>query len=67
MERADLVEALWKAEGIRSTFVVTFDYSSLVVLEILSRQQERLDKGADLGPRIEGVLLISGWLFRRRA
>ncbi len=63
MERADLVEALWKAEGIRSTFVVAFDYSSLVVLEILSRQQERLDKGADLGSRIEGVLLIIGGYF----
>ena len=29
MERADLVEALWHAHGIKSTFVVTFDYSSL--------------------------------------
>ncbi len=63
MERADLVEALWEAEGIRSTFVVTFDYSSLVALEILSRQQERLDRGADLGSRIEGVLLINAGLF----
>ena len=41
MERADLVEALWEAEGIRSTFVVTFDYSSLAALELLSRRQER--------------------------
>ena len=63
MERADLVEALWEAEGIRSTFVVTFDYSSLVVLELLSRQQERLDRGADLSYKIEGVLLINGGLF----
>ena len=29
MERADLVEALWQAEGIRTTFVVAFDYSAL--------------------------------------
>ena len=63
MERADLVEALWEAEGIRSTFVVTFDYSSLVALELLSRQQERLDKGADLDCRIVGVLLVNGGLF----
>ena len=63
MERADLVEALWEAEGIRSTFVVAFDYSSLVVLELLSRQQERLDRGADLSYKIEGVLLINGGLF----
>ncbi len=63
MERADLVEALWEDEGIRSTFVVTFDYSSLVTLEILSRQQERLDKGGDLSYKIEGVLLINGGYF----
>ncbi len=63
MERADLVEALWEAEAIRTTFVVTFDYSSLVALELLSRQQERLDRGADLGSRIEGVLFINGGLF----
>lgn len=63
MERADLVEAIWEAQGIRSTFVVTFDYSSLVVLELLSRQQERLDRGADLGYKIEGTLMINGGLF----
>ena len=63
MERADLVESLWEAEGIRSTFIVTFDYSSLVVLELLSRQIEQLDRGSDLVSRIEGVLLINGGLF----
>ena len=63
MERSDLVEALWEAEGIRSTFVVTFDYSSLAALELLSRRQERLDQGDDPGTRITGVLLINGGLF----
>ncbi len=63
MERADLVEALWEAAGIRSTFLVTFDFSSLVALELLSRQQERLDSGKELGSRIVGVLLINGGLF----
>lgn len=63
MERSDLVEALWEAEGIRTTFVVTFDFSSLVALELLSRQQERLDRGKELGSRIVGVLLINGGLF----
>lgn len=63
MERSDLVEALWEAEGIRTTFVVTFDFSSLVALELLSRQQERLDSGKELGSRIVGVLLINGGLF----
>ncbi|MFQ6022396.1 MAG: alpha/beta fold hydrolase [Acidiferrobacterales bacterium] len=63
MERADLVESLWQAEGIRSSFIVTFDYSSLVALELLTRQQERLDRGSDLTTKIEGVLLINGGLF----
>jgi len=63
MERADLVEALWEAEGIQSTFVVTFDYSSLVVLELLSRQEERLNQGIDPGTKIEGVLMANGGYF----
>ena len=63
MERADLVEAVWEAEGIHSTFVVTFDYSSLVVLELLSRQEERLNQGIDSGTKIEGVLMANGGYF----
>jgi pimeloyl-ACP methyl ester carboxylesterase len=63
MERADLVEALWEAEGIQSTFVVTFDYSSLVVLELLSRQEERLNQGIDSGIKIKGVLMANGGYF----
>lgn len=63
MERADLVEALWHAEGIQSTFVVTFDYSSLVVLELLSRQEERLNQGIDSGTKIKGVLMANGGYF----
>lgn len=63
MERADLVEALWKANGVRSTFVVTFDYSSLVVLELLARQEERIEKGVVLDYEITGVLLINGGYF----
>lgn len=63
MERADLVESLWQTHEIKSTFVVTFDYSSLVALELLSRQQERLDSGSTLVTRIERVLIINGGLF----
>jgi pimeloyl-ACP methyl ester carboxylesterase len=63
MERADLVEALWEAEGIESTFLVTFDYSSLVALELLSRQQERIERGETLAVTIEGVLFANGGLF----
>ncbi|MCP4328552.1 MAG: alpha/beta hydrolase [Alphaproteobacteria bacterium] len=63
MERADLVEASWESEGIKSTFIVSFDYSSIVALELLSRQQDRLERGVDPATRIEGVLLINGGLF----
>ena len=63
MERADLVESLWQAQGIASTFVVSFDYSSLVALELLTRQQERLDSGSKPVARIERVLLVNGGLF----
>lgn len=63
MERADLVEALWQAQGVTSTFVVTFDYSALVVLELLSRQQERIDRGFPPITKIERVMIINGGLF----
>lgn len=63
IERADLIEAMWKAEGIRSTFLVCFDYSSIVALELLSRQHDRREEGVDQGTKIEGVLLINGGLF----
>lgn len=63
IERADLVEAMWKAEGIQSTFLVCFDYSSIVALELLSRQQDRREQGVDQTTKVEGVLLINGGLF----
>ena len=63
IERADLVEAQWQAHGVRRTFVVTFDYSSLVVLELLARQQERLCRGDQLSTRIESVFIANGGLF----
>ncbi len=63
MERADLVEAQWESKGIQSTFIVSFDYSSLVTLELLSRQEERMKDDTDFSPIIEGVLLINGGYF----
>ncbi len=63
IERADLVEAQWQAHGVRHTLVVTFDYSSLVVLELLARQEERLGRGEPLATRIESVLIVNGGLF----
>ena len=62
-ERADLVEAIWKHHHIDSTFVVTFDYSSLVVMELLRRQQEKIEKGIKPSTVITGVLLINGGYF----
>ncbi|HLZ22242.1 MAG TPA: alpha/beta fold hydrolase [Ktedonobacterales bacterium] len=63
IERADLVEAQWQAHGVRRTFVVTFDYSSLVLLELLARQEERLARGEPLATRIESVFIANGGLF----
>ncbi len=63
VERADLVEAHWAAHGVRATFVVTFDYSSLVLLELLARQQERSARGERIGTRIESVFIVNGGLF----
>jgi pimeloyl-ACP methyl ester carboxylesterase len=62
-ERADLVEAQWRAHDVRHTFVVTFDYSSLVLLELLARQDERLRQGEPLTTRIESVFIVNGGLF----
>jgi pimeloyl-ACP methyl ester carboxylesterase len=62
VERADLVEAQWKSHNIKRTVLVTFDYSSMVMLELLQRQKERMAKGIRF-PRIEHVLAINGGLF----
>lgn len=60
-ERADLVEALWRNLGVRTTTLVAFDFSSLVVLEHLRR---RLDLPEPIGrPEIRGVFIFNGGLF----
>jgi pimeloyl-ACP methyl ester carboxylesterase len=61
MERADLVQAQWRAHGIGRTMVVTFDYSSLVLLELLRRQQEREDRSETT--TIDTVFIVNGGLF----
>jgi pimeloyl-ACP methyl ester carboxylesterase len=63
IERADLVEALWAAHDVTSTVAVSFDYSSLVVLELLARRLDRRAAGDPEGTRISGVLLVNGGLF----
>jgi pimeloyl-ACP methyl ester carboxylesterase len=62
-ERADLVEALWAAHEVTSTFAVSFDYSSLVVMELLARRLDRRAAGDPPGTQISGVLLVNGGLF----
>jgi pimeloyl-ACP methyl ester carboxylesterase len=63
-ERADLVEAIWQHLYVESTTLVAFDFSSLVVLELLRRRLERSERGEPLGgPRIRGVFTFNGGLF----
>ena len=63
-ERTDLVETLWRAFGVRSTTLVAFDFSSLVVLEHLQRRLERAERGDPAGgPAIRGVFIFNGGLF----
>ncbi len=63
-ERTDLIEALWRDLGVRSTTLVAFDFSTLVVLEHLRRRLERSERGEPAaGPAIRGVFLFNGGLF----
>jgi pimeloyl-ACP methyl ester carboxylesterase len=62
IERADLVQALWRHHGVRRTVVVTFDYTSLALLELLRRQLEQTGAGG-AGATITAVLMVNGGLF----
>jgi pimeloyl-ACP methyl ester carboxylesterase len=63
-ERTDLVEAIWRDLSIRSTTLVAFDFSSLVVLEHLRRRLERVQRGEPAGgPDIHGIFIFNGGLF----
>jgi pimeloyl-ACP methyl ester carboxylesterase len=59
VERADLVQALWRHHGVRRTVVVTFDYTSLALLELLRRQLE----GTMATPVVTAALMVNGGLF----
>ena len=63
VERADLVGALWRHHGVRRTVVVTFDDTSLALLELLRRQIERADAPDSAEPTITAVLVVIGGLF----
>jgi pimeloyl-ACP methyl ester carboxylesterase len=63
-ERTDLLEAIWRDLSVRSTTLVAFDFSSLVVLEHLRRRLERVERGEpEGGPEIRGVFEFNGGLF----
>jgi pimeloyl-ACP methyl ester carboxylesterase len=62
IERANLVQALWRHHRVRRTVVVTFDYTSLALLELLRRQLERPASG-DAATLITAVLMVNGGLF----
>jgi pimeloyl-ACP methyl ester carboxylesterase len=59
VERADLVQALWRHHGVRRTVVVTFDYTSLALLELLRRQLDRTMATS----AITAALMVNGGLF----
>jgi pimeloyl-ACP methyl ester carboxylesterase len=59
VERADLVEALWRHHGVRRTVVVAFDYTAMALLELLRR---RLDRTVAT-PAITAALMVNGGLF----
>jgi len=63
VERADLIEALWRHHGVRRTVVVTFDYTSLALLELLRRQLDRPTSGGPAGPVITAAFMVNGGLF----
>src|SRR5579871_1157275 len=63
-ERTDLLEAIWRDYSVKSTTLVAFDFSSLVVLEHLRRRLERTERGEpEGGPEIRGVFIFNGGLF----
>jgi pimeloyl-ACP methyl ester carboxylesterase len=68
VERADLIEALWQHHGVRRSVVVSFDYTSLALLELLRRQLERRPAEGTTsrdtaGPVITAVFMVNGGLF----
>ena len=63
-ERTDLVEAIWRDLSVRSTTLVAFDFSAIVVSEHLRRRLERAERGEPAGgPEIRGVFIFNGGLF----
>jgi pimeloyl-ACP methyl ester carboxylesterase len=57
-EQADLVEVLWRREGVTSTVVVAHDYAVSVTQELLARRAE-----GTLAADVRGVHLLNGGLY----
>jgi pimeloyl-ACP methyl ester carboxylesterase len=63
-ERTDLVEAVWRDLSVKSTTLVAFDFSAIVISEHLRRRLERAQRGEPPGgPDIRGVFIFNGGLF----
>ena len=63
-ERTDLVEAMWRDLSVRSTTLIAFDFSAIVVSELLRRRLERAERGEPAGgPDIRGIFIFNGGLF----
>lgn len=58
MEQADLVEAMWAAEGIEETAVVAHDYGVSVTKELLARHA-----AGTLRTRLRSVVMLNGILY----
>jgi pimeloyl-ACP methyl ester carboxylesterase len=63
VERADLVEALWRHHGVRRTVVITFDYTAMAMLELLRRHIERTTSHGTPRPALGAVFMVNGGLF----
>jgi pimeloyl-ACP methyl ester carboxylesterase len=63
VERADLVDALWRHHGVRRTVVVTFDYTSLALLELLRRQLDQESSRDAARAEILAAFMVNGGLF----
>lgn len=56
--QADVVEALWRVEGIASTALLACDYGAMVVMELLARRGQ-----GRLAVELERVVLLNAGLF----
>jgi pimeloyl-ACP methyl ester carboxylesterase len=57
-EQTDLVEALWRRDGVTSTVVVAHDYAVSVAQELLARRAE-----GTLGTALDAIHLLNGGLY----